>query len=99
MAHILPEGTAAPDFKLRVTPDQWLSLKDLRGKPVILAFYPADWSPVCGDQVTLYNEVLSEFRKHGAELLGISVDGAWCHQAFVRHRRLHFPLLADFHPK
>ena len=99
MAHILPEGTAAPDFKLRVTPDQWLSLKDLRGRPVILAFYPADWSPVCGDQVTLYNEVLSEFRKHGAELLGISVDGAWCHQAFVRDRRLHFPLLADFHPK
>jgi peroxiredoxin len=99
MPHILPEGTAAPDFKLRVTPDQWLSLKDLRGKPVILAFYPADWSPVCGDQVALYNEVLSEFRKHGAELLGISVDGAWCHQAFVRDRRLHFPLLADFHPK
>jgi peroxiredoxin len=99
MDHILPEGTAAPDFKLRVTPDQWLSLKDLCGRPVILAFYPADWSPVCGDQVTLYNEVLSEFRKHGAELLGISVDGAWCHQAFVRHSRLHFPLLADFHPK
>jgi peroxiredoxin len=99
MAHILPEGTAAPDFKLRVTPDQWLSLTDLRGRPVILAFYPADWSPVCGDQVTLYNEILPEFHKHGAEILGISVDGAWCHAAFVRHRHLHFPLLADFHPK
>jgi peroxiredoxin len=99
MAHILPEGTAAPDFKLRVTPDQWLSLTDLRGRPVILAFYPADWSPVCGDQVTLYNEILPEFHKHGAEILGISVDGAWCHAAFVRDRHLHFPLLADFHPK
>jgi peroxiredoxin len=99
MAHILTEGTAAPDFKLRVTPDQWLSLTDLRGRPVILAFYPADWSPVCGDQVTLYNEILPEFHKHGAEILGISVDGAWCHAAFVRHRHLHFPLLADFHPK
>jgi peroxiredoxin len=96
---MLPEGTAAPDFKLRVTPDQWLSLTDLRGRPVILAFYPADWSPVCGDQVTLYNEILPEFHKHGAEILGISVDGAWCHAAFVSHRHLHFPLLADFHPK
>ena len=91
--------TAAPDFKLRVTPDQWLSLSDLKGRPVILAFYPADWSPVCGDQMALYNEILPEFRKHGAELLGISVDGAWCHEAFAKDRHLHFPLLADFHPK
>src|SRR6266403_1601016 len=99
MAHILPEGTAAPDFKLRVTPDQRLSLSDLKGRPVILAFYPADWSPVCGDQMALYNEVIPGFRKHGAELLGISVDGAWCHEAFAKDRHLHFPLLADFHPK
>jgi peroxiredoxin len=66
---------------------------------VILAFYPADWSPVCGDQMALYNEVLPEFRKFGAELLGISVDGAWCHGAFAENRHLHFPLLADFEPK
>ena len=97
--NILAAGTTAPDFTLRVTPDQYLSLSDLAGKPVILAFYPADWSPVCGDQMALYNEVLPEFRKHGAELLGISVDGAWCHEAFAKDRRLHFPLLADFHPK
>ena len=95
----LPPRTVAPDFKLRVTPDQWLSLGDLKGRPVILAFYPADWSPVCGDQMALYNEILPEFRKHGAELLGISVDGAWCHEAFAKDRHLHFPLLADFHPK
>jgi peroxiredoxin len=82
-----------------VTPDQNLSLSELRGRPVILAFYPADWSPVCGDQLALYNEVLPEFRKHGAELLGISVDGVWCHEAYVQARRLRFPLLADFHPK
>src|SRR5690242_8500402 len=99
MSHILPAGTAAPDFTLPVTPDQKLALKELRGQPVILAFYPADWSPVCGDQLALYNEVLPEFRKHNAELLGISVDGAWCHEAYVQARRLHFPLLADFHPK
>ena len=99
MSSILAAGTAAPDFTLRVTPDQSLTLSNLRGRPVILAFYPADWSPVCGDQVTLYNEVLPEFHKHKAELLGVSVDGVWCHAAFARDRRLHFPLLADFEPK
>jgi peroxiredoxin len=99
MSSILAAGTAAPDFTLRVTPDQNLTLSSLRGRPVILAFYPADWSPVCGDQVTLYNEVLPEFHKHKAELLGVSVDGVWCHAAFARDRRLHFPLLADFEPK
>lgn len=99
MGQILAAGAEAPDFTLHVTPDQLLSLSDLKGKPVIMAFYPADWSPVCGDQMTLYNEILSEFRKHDAELLGISVDGAWCHQAFARDRHLHFPLLADFEPK
>jgi peroxiredoxin len=95
----LAPGTAAPDFSLRSTPDQWVSLSDFRGQPVVLAFYPADWSPVCGDQMALYNEVLKDFQLLGAELLGISVDGAWCHAAFARDRKLHFPLLADFEPK
>ena len=99
MSDILASGTPAPDFTLPVTPDQRLSLRELRGRPVILAFYPADWSPVCGDQLALYNEVLSEFKSHGAELLGISVDGVWCHEAFTKDRHLHFPLLADFEPK
>ena len=99
MASILSAGTAAPNFTLRVTPGQNLTLSDLKGKNVIIAFYPADWSPVCGDQVTLYNELLPEFHKHDAELLGISVDGVWCHAAFARNRNLHFPLLADFEPK
>ena len=97
MASIPPTGTAAPDFTPRVTPDQTLS--DLRGRPVILAFYPADWSPVCGDQATLHHEILIEFHKHNAELVGISVDGVWCHAVFARDRRLHFLLLADFEPK
>src|ERR1700761_2680874 len=99
MNRILQPGTLAPDFTLHVTPDQKLSLSELRGQPVILAFYPADWSPVCGDQMALYNEILSEFKSHGAELLGISVDGTWCHEAFAKDRHLHFPLLADFEPK
>src|SRR5215813_9812697 len=99
MAHLLAAGTSAPEFRLRVTPDQDLSLSDLRGKRVILAFYPADWSPVCGDQMALYNEILPEFHRFGAELLGISVDGAWCHAAFAHDRKLRFPLLSDFEPK
>jgi peroxiredoxin len=98
-AKILPPGAKAPDFTLHVTPDQCLSLSDLAGKPVVIAFYPADWSPVCGDQMTLYNEVLPEFEKYGAEILGISVDGAWCHDAFAKHQNIHFPLLSDFEPK
>src|SRR3954447_23887058 len=96
---MLPIQSQAPDFELYATPDQKFKLSSLRGKRVILAFYPADWSPVCGDQMALYNMVLPEFRKHGAELLGISVDGAWCHQAYARHNQLHFPLISDFHPK
>lgn len=99
MSSILSAGTVAPNVTLRVTPDQNLTLSDLKGKNVIIAFYPADWSPVCGDQVTLYNELLPEFHKHDAELLGISVDGVWCHAAFACDRNLHFPLLADFEPK
>jgi len=99
MAAILTPGTLAPKFSLAVTPDQKLALRELRGNPVILAFYPADWSPVCGDQMALYNEVLPEFQKFHAELLGISVDGVWCHEAFAQNRKLRFPLLADFEPK
>jgi peroxiredoxin len=96
---MLGAGTPAPDFALNATPDQVLRLTELRGRPVILVFYPADWSPVCGDQVALYNEMLSEFREYNAELVGISVDGVWCHAAFAADRKLHFPLLADFEPK
>lgn len=95
----LPAGTPATPFTLSSTPDQKVSLEELRGSPVILAFYPADWSPVCGDQMALYNEILPEFRRYGAQLLGISVDGVWCHAAFAQERKLHFPLLADFEPK
>lgn len=96
---ILHAGTAAPDFVLASTPDQKVALSDLRGQPVILAFYPADWSPVCSDQMSLYQEVLPEFERFDAELLGISVDGVWSHLAFAKDRKLHFPLLADFEPK
>ena len=95
----LPSGTVAPDFQLRSTPDQKVMLSEFRGQPVILVFYPEDWSPVCSDQMALYQEVLPEFQRYDAELLGISVDGVWSHLAFAKDRNIHFPLLADFEPK
>ncbi len=96
---MLAIGTQAPDFELSAGPDQTVKLRDLQGKNVILAFYPADWSPVCSDQMALYNQTLKLFDKHNAQMLGFSVDGKWCHHAFSDSRKLHFPLLADFEPK
>lgn len=94
----LPAGTVAPGFTLKSTPDQSVSLSDFSGRPVILVFYPADWSPVCSDELVLFQQLLPEFAKHDAELLGISVDGIWSHIAFAKDRGLHFPLLSDFNP-
>jgi len=95
----LKAGTPAPDFALHSTPDQTLSLSELRGRPVVLVFYPADWSPVCGDQLCLYNELLPEFSGFDAQIVGISVDGVWCHLAYKKDRKLRVALLADFEPK
>jgi peroxiredoxin len=96
---ILAEGVRAPAFELPFGPLEKRSLSQFRGRPVILAFYPADFSPVCGDQMALYNDVLDEFEEHHAQLLGISVDGPWCHKAYSESRKLRFPLLSDFHPQ
>jgi peroxiredoxin len=74
-------------------------LSELKGKKVILAFYPADWSPVCGSQMNLYNEMERYFTRHNAQLIGISVDSKWSHSAFSEHNHFYFPLLADFEPK
>src|SRR5260370_9942713 len=95
----LPPGSPAPEFALPSTPDQRVSLTEFRGRPVILAFYPEDWSPVCSDQLALYQELLPEFQRFDAVLVGISVDGIWSHLAFAKDRNLHFPLLADFEPQ
>ncbi len=99
MKQPLQKGIQAPDFSLKDTPDQKVSLTDFAGQPVVLVFYPADFSPVCGSEVSLYNELLSTFEKYDAQVLGISVDNVWSHLAFSKDRNLHFPLLSDFHPK
>jgi peroxiredoxin len=96
---ILAAGAVAPDFRLEQAHGVFVRLAEMRGRAVILAFYPADWSAVCGDQMALYNEILPDFRDLGAELFGVSVDGVWCHAAFAKARNLKFPLLADFEPK
>lgn len=96
---MLKQGDIAPDFELNSTPDQTVRLGDLKGQRVVLAFYPADWSPVCSDELVVYNEALKLFKKYNAQLLGVSVDSKWCHMAFSEQHHFHFPLLADFQPK
>jgi peroxiredoxin len=96
---MIEPGSPAPDFKLPDQDGKKVSLADFRGRTVVLVFYPSDFSPVCTDQLSVYQEVLPQLEEAGATLLGISVDGAFCHKAFQHHHNLTIPLLADFHPK
>ena len=96
---MIESGTEAPDFTLPDADGKQVSLADFRGRTVVLVFYPSDFSPVCTDQLSVYQEVLGEFENRGVQLLGISVDGAFCHRAFRDQLNLTIPLLADFHPK
>jgi peroxiredoxin len=95
----LAAGTPAPDFTLRATPDRSVTLSELRGQAVALIFYPADWSPVCTDELAVFNQLLPEFERLDARVIGISVDGVWCHTAFADARNYGFTLLSDFEPK
>lgn len=99
IASPLSLGTAAPDIALPAGVGQTWGLHDHRGNPVAVVFYPADWEPVSTDQLSCYNDALPQIRSMNAELVGISVDGIWCHQAFAAHLQLRFPLLADFQPR
>jgi peroxiredoxin len=96
---MIEPGSPAPDFTLPDQDGNKVSLADFRGRTVVLVFYPADFSRVCTDQLSVYQEVLPQFDEQGATLLGISVDGAFCHKAFREHMNITIPLLADFHPK
>ena len=96
---MIEPGSAAPDFTLPDQDGKQVALADFRGRSAVLVFYPADFSPVCTDQLNLYQEVLPQFDERGAALVGISVDGAFCHKAFQKHLNVTIPLLADFHPK
>lgn len=95
---ILQAGKPAVDFSLKATLSQNVKLSDLLGRPVVLAFYPADFSPVCGDQMALYQAAMPAFAQYSAQVIGVSTDGVWCHQAFAEQRGITFPLLADTWP-
>ena len=95
----LPAGAVAPDFRLHWKPHQTLALSSLKGRSVVVAFYPADWDPVSTEQLILFQESLPDLQRFSAALLGISVDSVWTHAAFAREAGLSFPLLADFEPK
>ena len=96
---MIEPGAPAPDFTLPDQDGNQVSLSDFGGRTAVLVFYPADFSPVCTDQLSVYQEVLPQLEELGASLVGISVDGAFCHRAFQEHLGVSFPLLADFHPK
>jgi peroxiredoxin len=96
---MIEPGTPAPNFTLPDQDGNQVSLSDFQGRTVVLVFYPADFSPVCTDQLSVYQEVLPQLEEQGAAMVGISVDGAFCHRAFRDHLGVSIPLLADFHPK
>ena len=96
---MIEPGAEAPDFSLSGPGRQDRLAADLRGQTSVLVFYPGDWSPVCTDQLNVYQEVLGELEEQGAKLYGVSVDSAFSHKAFQQHLGITFPLLADFHPK
>jgi peroxiredoxin len=96
---MIEPGSAAPDFALSDQDGNIVRLEDLRGQTSVLVFYPMDWSPVCTDQLNVYQEVLADLSREGAQLYGVSVDSAYSHKAFRQHLGVTFPLLADFHPK
>jgi peroxiredoxin len=96
---MIEAGAKAPDFSLPDHEGNQVSLGDFSGRKLLLVFYPLDFSPVCTDQLSLYQEVLAEIEAQGASLVGISVDSSWCHRAFRAHLNLTMPLLADFNPK
>ncbi|HVD86296.1 MAG TPA: redoxin domain-containing protein [Solirubrobacterales bacterium] len=92
-------GEQAPDFTLRDEDGEEVSLSDYRGRKVMLVFYPADFSPVCSDQLSLYQEVKPQIAEKGVELVGISVDGGYAHKAFQEKLGIDTTLLSDFEPK
>jgi peroxiredoxin len=96
---MIEAGEQAPDFTLPDHRGKQVSLSDFRGRKLMLVFYPADFSPVCSDQLSIYQEVLGQVEEAGVQLLGISVDSSWTHNAFRKKLGIEIPLLADFHPK
>jgi peroxiredoxin (alkyl hydroperoxide reductase subunit C) len=96
---MIEAGERAPDFALRDQDGEEVSLSDYRGRKVLLVFYPFDFSPVCSDQLSLYQEVKPELEDKGLTLLGVSVDSPYAHKAFREKLGIDTTLLSDFEPK
>jgi peroxiredoxin len=96
---MIEAGAPAPDFTLPDQDGNMVGLGDFTERKLVLCFYPLDFSPVCTDQLSIYQEVLGDIQARGADLVGVSVDSAYCHRAFRERLNLTIPLLADFHPK
>jgi peroxiredoxin len=96
---VIAPGEVAPDFRLRDQDGKKTSLADFEGRTVVLVFYPNDFSPVCTDQLNVYQEVAGALDERGASLVGVSIDSTFVHKAFREHLGITIPLLADFHPK
>ena len=96
---MIEPGTEAPEFALPDHAGKQVELTDFRGRKLVLVFYPLDFSPVCTDQLALYQEVLPQIEDLGATLVGISVDSSWAHRAFREKLGITIPLLSDFEPK
>lgn len=91
----LTEGAEAPDFTLESDSGDTVSLAQLRGKPVVLYFYPRDDTPGCTTEACEFGDAWADVQRTGAVVLGVSPDTARSHQKFKSKFRLPFPLLAD----
>lgn len=98
MAGIAQPGTTASEFELFDAHDHPVRLSDFRGRTVVLAFYPADWTPVCTQELSLLQETIDDIHSRNAEVIAISTDTSFSHRAYAEHQRFTFPLLSDFWP-
>ena len=96
---LIAPGSTAPEFRLITEKGEEFTQDDLRGHTTVLVFYPFAFSPVCTDQLNVYNEVLDEFEAAGARLFGVSCDASWSQKAFREHLGVAIPQLSDFEPK
>ena len=93
-------GAPAPEFTLKDQDQKEVKLSDFRGKkPVVLVFYPLDWSPTCTKEHACMVNDKKQFEDLDAQVLGLSVDSTWSHKAYADKMGIHYPLLADFHPR
>jgi mycoredoxin-dependent peroxiredoxin len=95
----LAVGQHAPEFTLKDQNQKEVKLSDFKGKNVVIVFYPLDWSPVCTNEHACFVNDMKRFEQLNAQVLGLSVDSVWSHKAYADKMGIHYPLLADFHPK